>query len=195
MRNQLSIATVAPPSVARERRWLCVIHGEQVFFCFFSFGKKRRFSARGEIEFCVCAYDAFVFAYPAPLGKGDIGLPTSSSANAAQLLAFGSKRRSLSPQPGSPRRSEAKIWGGTDESNPEKRPAAFVARESCHPGYESGNGILPFDGEIRQDDVSTNTRQDDISTNTRQDDISTNTRQDDVSTISRQDDVSTITKI
>lgn len=54
-----------------------------------------------------------------------------------------------------------------------KRPAVFVASGACHPGYECGNGILPFDREIRQDDVSTNTRQDDVSTITRQDDVST----------------------
>ena len=45
MRRELSIATVAPPSAARERRWLCVTHGKQVFFCFFSFAKKRNITS------------------------------------------------------------------------------------------------------------------------------------------------------
>lgn len=44
--TELSIATVAPHSEARERRWLCGTHGEQVFFCFFSFGKKRSSAPR-----------------------------------------------------------------------------------------------------------------------------------------------------
>jgi hypothetical protein len=112
----------------------------------------------------------FLWAANLQVGSDDgiaRGLQTSSSAKAAQLLAFGSVLCSLSTR-------------GRVESS--ERPAASVAKRLCH-GNDCGNGILPFDKEIRQNGGSTISRQDGGSTISRQDDVSTISRQDGVATI------------